>query len=124
MENIMNQKPCNTCNADRQIENPDRWQCECDRCTKIGQWRNEAIKRLSEIEHILGNDYDLDRLRELVEADREGRIKAEPRARRCPKCGKHKVFPRIDWKYFYCYSCNTQFSANEYTKALKGEQGG
>lgn len=29
--------------------------------------------RASEIEAILGDDYDLDRLRELVEADRDGR---------------------------------------------------
>ena len=32
-----------------------------------------AIERLAEIEDILGEDYDLDRLRELVEADRDGR---------------------------------------------------
>lgn len=30
-------------------------------------------KRLNAIENILGDDYDLDRLRELVEADRDGR---------------------------------------------------
>ena len=34
--------------------------------------------RLSEIENILGDDYDLDRLRELVEADRDGRCKIIP----------------------------------------------
>ena len=34
--------------------------------------------RASEIEAILGNDYDLDRLRELVEADREGRCVVSP----------------------------------------------
>lgn len=33
-----------------------------------------AIDRLRAIEDILGEDYDLDRLRELVEADRERRI--------------------------------------------------
>lgn len=32
-----------------------------------------AIHRLAAIEDILGDDYDLDRLRELVEADRDGR---------------------------------------------------
>lgn len=32
-----------------------------------------AIERLAEIEDILGEDYDLDRLRELVEADQEKR---------------------------------------------------
>lgn len=33
----------------------------------------DVINRLTAIEDILGDDYDLDRLRELVEADREGR---------------------------------------------------
>ena len=39
----------------------------------------EIIKRLAAIEDILGDDYDLDRLRELVEADREGRCVVLPR---------------------------------------------
>lgn len=40
----------------------------------------EAVNRLGEIEDILGDDYDLDRLRELVQADREGRcvVLSEP----------------------------------------------
>lgn len=33
----------------------------------------KAVDRLSAIEDILGDEYDLDRLRELVQADREGR---------------------------------------------------
>ena len=37
-----------------------------------------AIDRLASIEDILGDDYDLDRLRELVEADREGRCIVAP----------------------------------------------
>ena len=35
--------------------------------------RYSAIERLTTIEDILGDNYDLDRLRELVEADRDGR---------------------------------------------------
>lgn len=50
---------------------------------------------------------------ELVEADRDGRVKIEPKARKCPKCGKHMLFPRIDWKYYYCFACKTQFPASE-----------
>ena len=38
----------------------------------------EAAYRLAIIEDILGNDYDLDRLRELVEADRDGRCVVIP----------------------------------------------
>ena len=37
-----------------------------------------AIDRLSELEDILGDDYDLIRLREIVEADREGRCVVLP----------------------------------------------
>jgi len=33
----------------------------------------DVIKRLADIEDILGDDYDLDRLREIVQADRDGR---------------------------------------------------
>ena len=42
--------------------------CERGTCTERRLW-----ERLSSIEDILGDDYDLDRLRELVEAGREGR---------------------------------------------------
>lgn len=35
----------------------------------------QIYKRLLEIEDILSDDYDLERLRELVEADREGRVR-------------------------------------------------
>ena len=80
MESVFTQRPCDTCNADQQIGNPYRSQCECDRCTKFGQWRNEALKRLSEIEYILGKNYDLDRLRELVQASRDGRCVVLPHA--------------------------------------------
>lgn len=38
----------------------------------------EIIDRLAAIEDILGDDYDLDRLRELVEADRDGRCVVLP----------------------------------------------
>lgn len=40
---------------------------------KVSSYVMEFYWRLKKIEDILGDDYDLDRLRELVEADREGR---------------------------------------------------
>lgn len=40
---------------------------ECDRCSLY-----KAIKKLNDIENILGDEYDLDRLRELAQADKEG----------------------------------------------------
>lgn len=59
----------------------------------------EAVNRLGEIEDILGDDYDLSRLRELVQADRDGRcvVLSEPMVPMvqrpgdtdvyCPNCG-------------------------------------
>lgn len=52
MKSIFEEKPCDTCNLDIQIGNPDRWKCECERCTKIEQWRNEVINRCSNIEEL------------------------------------------------------------------------
>ena len=57
-----------------------------ERMTKIypsGAWGitgelDDAILRLAAIEDILGDNYDLDRLRELVEADRDGRCVVLP----------------------------------------------
>ena len=42
------------------------------------KFRGEDIDRLADIEDILGDEYDLDRLRELAEADREGRCVVLP----------------------------------------------
>lgn len=60
-----------------------------------------------------------DRLLELAQADREGRVKTDPKALKCPKCGKMRLFPRIDWQYYYCYSCKTQFPREAAEAALK-----
>ena len=46
--------------------------CDCEDCLR------ESTNRLAAIEDILGDDYDLDRLKELVEADREGRCVVLP----------------------------------------------
>ena len=60
----------------------------CDDGKGGGEWRVNTIcgkeqcgphvDRLATIEDILGEDYDLDRLRELVEADRDGRCVVMP----------------------------------------------
>lgn len=58
----------------------------CEVCNKKPMsecWSQEnctqtAVDRLSSIEDILGDNYDLDRLRELVEADRDGRLHIFP----------------------------------------------
>ena len=58
----------------------------CERCGKAGIsecWTQEdctqtVVDRLAEIEDILGDDYDIDRLLELARADREGRCVVLP----------------------------------------------
>lgn len=78
MKSVFSQKPCDTCCVYSQVGNPYNWERECDRCIKLGQWKNEVLIRLSKIEDILGDEYDLDRLKELMEADREGRCAKLP----------------------------------------------
>ena len=73
MERISDKSPCLNCCSDRQIGNPDVWQSDCYRCEKLPNWKAKVIDRLAAIEDILGDDYDLDRLKEMVEADREGK---------------------------------------------------
>ena len=45
---------------------------------KYASQHETAIHRLAAIEDILGDEYDLDRLRELAQADREGRCVVLP----------------------------------------------
>ena len=49
-EQLSNKNPCNNCGVDRQIGNPNRWECECSRCDKPSNWKNECIKKLAEYE--------------------------------------------------------------------------
>ena len=46
----------------------------CEDCVHL----EILVNRLGEIEDILGDNYDLDRLREIVEADRDGRLHIFP----------------------------------------------
>ena len=49
-ERLSNKNPRNACKVDRQIGNQNRWECECDRCSKPNEWKNECIKKLAEYE--------------------------------------------------------------------------
>ena len=65
--------------------------CEEEACSQRKTW-----ERLKDIEDILGNVYDLDSLRKLVRADREGRYMILPRGGYSKQDGekalKHAVF--------------------------------
>ena len=49
-ERLSNKNPCNDCKVDRQIGNPNRWECECSRSDKPNDWKNECVKKLAEYE--------------------------------------------------------------------------
>lgn len=49
-ERLSNKNPCNDCKVDRQIGNPNRWECECDSCDKPIDWKNDCVKKLAEYE--------------------------------------------------------------------------
>ena len=52
--------------------------CEKTEIRSCEDCQNAIYHRLTDIEDILGDNYDLDRLRELVEADRDGRCVVLP----------------------------------------------
>lgn len=57
--------------------------CEYNYCCETGGFSeckgmDDIIDRLAEIEDILGEEYDLDQMRELVEADKDGRCVVLP----------------------------------------------
>ena len=66
--------------------------------------RYSAIERLAVIEDILGDDYDLDRLRELVEADRDGR---------CVTLCKHDFVYDELHKKIVCQKCGYVLTAED-----------
>ena len=49
-ERLSDKNPCDSCKVDRQIGNPNRWECECSRCDKPNDWKNECVKKLAEYE--------------------------------------------------------------------------
>lgn len=56
---------------------------------------SKAFDRLAAIEDILGDEYELDRLRELAQADREGRIvlRSAGAGKKCGSCGHFHRIP-------------------------------
>lgn len=93
MKSIMSQNPCKTCNADVQKGNPYYWQTPCYDCQKKRVWENARNDRIMALEKILGDDYDLDHLRELVEADQDDRCIVLPVKAPCHAWACCKFFP-------------------------------
>ena len=93
----------------------------------------QTIDRLAAIEDILGNEYDLDRLRELAEADREGRCVVIPFkpprwvymcSERFPKPGKAHYASTINVLQDMEKGCVFGDTPEEAEAALRREQDG
>lgn len=112
-----NQPGCNDCSA-------YRWNCcqesgEINDCTQRLTWL-----RLLAIEDILGDEYDLGRLRELMKADtpvRHGKWIAphwrnDVSAANCSECGveaHHREYRGVQKYYKVCPSCGAIMDAKE-----------
>lgn len=87
----------------------------------------KVYNRLKKIEDILGDEYDLDRLRELVQADREGRCVVLNMPRKplvwgdgdkntclCPYCGKDLMgIPYGERMVLQCPECGQYLDATK-----------
>ena len=89
----------------------------------------DVIERLAAIEDILGDDYDLDRLRELVEADRDGRCVVLPCKKGAILHKRGQKFKADHWNISLTAFFDTNygkilglFNLEEAEAALKGEQ--
>lgn len=81
--------------------------------------------RASEIEAILGDDYDLDRLRNLVEADRDGRCVVHPKDYDGTlfRIWKNKIVSSERFAWIMKELGKTMFPSREAAEAaLKGER--
>ena len=91
----------------------------------------EAVNRLGEIEDILGDDYDLDRLRELVQADRDGRCVVLPDRKHTGDDGENALKSAMNTLYYHNNPVTRYIAdavAEKLTReaaeeALKGEKG-
>ena len=75
---------------------------EEDRVDEFIDCVKELAARLAAIEDILGDEYDLDRLRELLEVNREGRSVV-----RCREC-RHRYTMNCSM-YYECSQCGGQW---------------
>lgn len=68
---------------------------------KYASQHETAIHRLAAIEDILGDDYDLDRLRELAQADREGRCVVLPAGGFSDQDGENALKSAMNTCYYH-----------------------
>ena len=88
----------------------------CNECEEF----EALVDRLGAIEEILGNDYDLDRLREMVEADRDGRCVVLPAGGHTEKDGENALKSAMN-TCFYHNNPVTRYIADAVAEKLTRE---
>lgn len=68
-----------------------------------------GLQQLNRIRSVFSDE----RIKELMQAEKEGRITIHPPARKCPQCRRNKLVVRTDGKFYYCFGCKTQFAESE-----------
>lgn len=81
--------------------------------------KENAVSRLAAIEDILGGEYDLDRLRELARADREGRCVVFQ-----PGYDVVSIYNPADEDGLYIMKVTGVITKEKYEAALRREQDG
>ena len=89
----------------------------CEDCEKF----DELVDRLAAIEDILGDEYDLDRLRELAQADREGRCVVLPEGGCEDKDGENALKSAMN-TCFYHNNPVTRFIADAVAEKLTRQE--
>lgn len=67
-----------------------------------------GLQQLNRIRSVFSDE----RMEELVNAEKEGRITIHPPARTCPQCHRNQLVARTDG-FYYCFGCKTQFAESE-----------
>lgn len=116
-------------------ENEECSLSDCPFADPICEQVQSIIDRLAAIEDILGDEYDLDRLRELVQADREGRCVVLNMPRKplvwgdgdkntclCPYCGKDLMgIPYGERMVLQCPECGQYLDATKVIARAEAE---
>lgn len=72
-----------------------------------------GLQQLNRIRCVFSDE----RIKELMRAEKEGRIAIHPPARKCPQCHRNQLVARTDGKFYYCFGCKTQFAESKIQEA-------
>ena len=57
--------------------------------------------------------FSYERMEEVMQAEKEGRLTIHPPAKKCPQCHRNQLVARTDGKFYYCSGCKTQSAESD-----------